>query len=71
MGNRSITFTLPDGREDALIQEFATANGWTVGNGTAAAWAKQVLAGVIRDSILSARRRAAMEAIPAVEELIS
>lgn len=68
MGNRTITFNLPDGREDALIEEFAAANGWEAGNGTPAAWAKKVLAGVIRDSIRSARQRVLQEAINTVEE---
>lgn len=56
MANRTITFNLPDGQEDALILEFATFHGWTSDNGfTTAAWAKKVLAEVIKESIKNYR----------------
>lgn len=56
MANRTITFNLPDGQEDALILEFATFHGWTSDNGfTATAWVKKVLAEVIKESIKTNR----------------
>jgi uncharacterized membrane protein required for colicin V production len=60
MGTVNISFTLPDGEEQALITEFATFHGW-IGEGTAAAHAKKVLAEVIRESIKHSREQQAQE----------
>ena len=55
MAEITIKFNLPDGQEAALIREFAEFHGWTEGNGTPAAYAKNILAETIRNSIKSSR----------------
>lgn len=60
MGVIQLSFSLPDGQETALIAEFATFHGWT-GTGTASAYAKSVLAEVIRTSIRNSREDAAQK----------
>ena len=70
MAEITIKFNLPDGQEQALIEEFATFHGWT-GEGTAAAYAKKVVSEVIRESIKNSRqqkaRKSALEAITVPE----
>lgn len=56
MAIRNIPVNLPDGQEDALIAEFSTYNGWD-GQGSAAAYAKKIIAAAIVDSLKSGRKK--------------